>query len=389
MNLRNKSLFMVVAVLLLVLNGCSPENVRQKHQTWINLDKISKNVSKTKKKTTDLLTKKGENASVEDKMANLGPRIRDLSSKDNTNNPYLKSIGGRKPQEKGEAVQGEGVMLNFDNADIYEVIQVIAETLNLSYIIDPQVKGTVNIRSGKKIPKNQLFVIFKKILNINGLDIRNEGDHYYIYVAGKPSPLAIYGKNQVNKLKPSSRLVTQVVPVLHLASADAQKLIEPYLSEHSTVYNLPDQNTLIISDFESEIIDALMVLSRIDVSSLSSLVVRMVRVEQAPLFDLRDELTNVLKALNVNKKGYEGVQVIPLERVNSLLLVGYDGSLVDTAITWVKELDRAPMERRDSIYIYNVRNSVASELADLVSSLISDKGVTKTKSTSRGTTTRR
>ena len=377
-----------MGLLLLLGAGCTPHNI-QKHKTWINLDEISKNVARDKKPAAGLLSTDRERAAAKKQEVKSGPKIRDLSSSDNTDNPYLKSMTGQKPQVKGEAVEGEGVMLNFDNADIYEVIQVIAETLNLSYIIDPAVKGTVNIRSGKKIPNNQLFVIFKKILNINGLDIRDEGDHYYIYVAGKPSSLAIYGKNQVGKLKPSSRLVTQIVPVLHLASADAQKLIEPYLSEHSSVYNLPDQNTLIISDFESQIVDALMILSRLDVSSLSSLVVRMVRVDKAPLFDLRDELTEVLKALKVNKNDYEGVQVIPLERVNSFLLIGYDESLVRTAIKWVKELDRAPTEGRNSIYIYKVRNSVASELSELVSSLIGDKGGSRSKSLSRSRSSRR
>lgn len=377
-----------MGLLLLLGAGCTPHNI-QKHKTWINLDEISKNVARDKKPAAGLLSTDRERAAAKKQEVKSGPKIRDLSSSDNTDNPYLKSMTGQKPQVKGEAVEGEGVMLNFDNADIYEVIQVIAETLNLSYIIDPAVKGTVNIRSGKKIPNNQLFVIFKKILNINGLDIRDEGDHYYIYVAGKPSSLAIYGKNQVGKLKPSSRLVTQIVPVLHLASADAQKLIEPYLSEHSSVYNLPDQNTLIISDFESQIVDALMILSRLDVSSLSSLVVRMVRVDKAPLFDLRDELTEVLKALKVNKNDYEGVQVIPLERVNSFLLIGYDESLVRTAIKWVKELDRAPTEGRNSIYIYKVRNSVASELSELVSSLIGDKGGSRSKSLSRSSSSRR
>ena len=377
-----------MGLLLLLGAGCTPHNI-QKHKTWINLDEISKNVARDKKPAAGLLSTDRERAAAKKLEVKSGPKIRDLSSSDNTDNPYLKSMTGQKPQVKGEAVEGEGVMLNFDNADIYEVIQAIAETLNLSYIIDPAVKGTVNIRSGKKIPNNQLFVIFKKILNINGLDIRDEGDHYYIYVAGKPSSLAIYGKNQVGKLKPSSRLVTQIVPVLHLASADAQKLIEPYLSEHSSVYNLPDQNTLIISDFESQIVDALMILSRLDVSSLSSLVVRMVRVDKAPLFDLRDELTEVLKALKVNKNDYEGVQVIPLERVNSFLLIGYDESLVRTAIKWVKELDRAPTEGRNSIYIYKVRNSVASELSELVSSLIGDKGGSRSKSLSRSSSSRR
>jgi len=126
----------------------------------------------------------------------------------------------------------------------------------------------------------------------------------------------------------------------------------------------------------------LMILSRIDVSALSSLVVRVVRVDQAPLFDLKDELLEVLAALKINKKDYEGVQIIPLERVNSLLMIGYNEDLINTAVQWASELDRAPSEGRDSIYIYNVRNSEASDLAELVTTLIQEKDPkTATKTT--------
>lgn len=366
----------------LLLSSCLAQNAKP-HRTWVDLNEISGNVTQTKRdianRQLDEDQKQGKDA------ADKSPKTRDLSAGEDVGNPYLKELSGAKTTPSGEGIEGEGVMLNFDNADIYEVIQVVAETLELSYIIDPQVKGTVNIRSGSKIPKSELFVVFKKLLNINGLDIRNEGDHYYIFVAAKPSSLVIFDKNQAGELKPSSKVVTQVVPVMHIASAEAQKLVEPYLSQQAVVYNLADQNTLVLTDFEGQIIDALTILSRLDVSSLSSMRIKVIRVEQAPLFDLRDELKEVLLALKVNKKDYEGVQLVALERVNSLMLIGYNDELVETAVKWVEELDRAPTAGRDGIYIYNVRNSVASELVELVGSLITDKGATAGTKTNKTT----
>ena len=379
MTYRNLFLLMTIGVALFFL-GCTAVE-KPKHKTWVDLTQISENVTRAKAAAGGGFDQVEDNPE-ETVPEEMGPKIRNLSSKDDSGNSYLSSMKGQKQYNPGKAPEGEGVMLNFDDANIYEVIQVITETLGLSYIIDPDVKGTVNIRSGSKIPNDQLFIIFKKILNINGLDIRSEGGHEYIFVAGKPSSLAIYGPSQVDQLSPSSRLVTQIVPVVHISSAEAQKLIEPYLSEHSVIYNLADQNLLIISDFEGQIIDALMILARLDVSTLSSMIVRLVRVENAPLFDLKDELTEILSALKINKKDHQGVQILPLERVNSLLMVGFNESLLNSAIKWVEELDRAPTEGRDSIYIYNVRNSVASELADLVTSLITDKSSTKSKTTS-------
>ncbi len=361
-------------LLCLLLAACAAQKEPPQHKTWVDLNEISSHVTQNKKEHASQQLEDDKKRAAREAEQNNVPRTRDLSSATDATNSYLRDLKGAKPTPQGKEIEGEGVMLNFDNADIYEVIQVIGEALNLSYIIDPQVKGVVNIRSGHKIPKNELFTVFKKILNINGLDIRNEGDHYYIFVAAKPSSLAVYDKDQIGKLTPSSKVVTQVVPVLHIASSEAQKLIEPYLSQQAVIYNLADLNTLVISDFEAQVIDALNILSRLDVSALSSMRIKVVRVEKAPLFDLADELKEVLLALKINKKDYEGVQMLPLERVNSIMLIGYDDSLVQTAVKWVEELDRAPSGGRDSIYIYNVHNSVASELVDLVGSLIGEKG---------------
>ena len=376
--ISRKTLCLLSMLICLCLSGCVTKQPAQ-HKTWVDLKGISDNVVQTKK---DLATQQEEDDEKQAKAAeDKTPKTKDLSPGVDVGNSYLTGMKPQKTIPAGEGIEGEGVMLNFDNADIYEVIQVITETLSLSYIIDPQVKGVVNIRSGQKIPKSELFVIFKKILNINGLDIRNEGDHYYIFVAAKPSSLIVYDKEEAGKLTPSSKVVTQVVPVVNISSAEAQKLVEPYLSQQAVIYNLADQNTLVLSDFEGQIIDALSILSRLDVSALSAMRIKVVRVEQAPLMDLRDEMKEVLLALKVNKKDYEGVQMVPLERVNSLMLIGFNEELMETAVKWVEELDRAPTGGRDSIYIYNVRNSVASELVDLVGSLITEKS-SSTKSAS-------
>lgn len=281
----------------------------------------------------------------------------------------------------------DGIQLNFDNADIYEVIQVIAETLELNYIIDPQVKGVVNIQSGKKVPLRQLFSVFKKILHINGLDIRSEGFYDYIYVAKKSSADVIRSAEQIGQLQDSSARVIQIVPITHISAQEALKLIEPYLSDQGSIHDLPVHNMLIVNDYESKVIDALMVLARLDIAPLASLNVRLVRVDNAPLFDLRDELIEILDALKINTKNFDGVSVMALERINSLLLVSNDEAMVNTAWRWIEDLDTVPTLDRDNIYIYNVRNSIASELAELISSLIADedpKSKTTQKKTTRG-----
>ena len=342
---------------LLLLAGCS----LPKPRTWVDLSEVSARIEPPPTQHSELET-------AEQAEQPSGGRVRDLPPLADGGNEYLNQLAPAPPTT---IAAGQEIGLHFDNADIYEFIQVVADTLGMDYIVDPQVKGVVNIRSGKAIGKDNLFPVFKKLLNINGVDIRKEGELFYIYPSKAPAPPLVQAPSAIATLKDSSRMLMQIVPVMHLAAGEAAKFIQPYLSQHGIIHTLENQNTLIIQDFESKVLDGLSVLSKIDVSPLASLKVRLVRIEKAPLFQLRDELLEILGAFKINKQNFEGISIVPLERVNSLLLVSKSQFLLDTADTWIQELDAVPADGRDNIYIYNLRNSVASELATLVNTLIS------------------
>ncbi|MBU0680660.1 MAG: type II secretion system secretin GspD [Proteobacteria bacterium] len=378
------SSLLFMASLLLFVSGCAdfgPRNTRRS----LDLQEIGTRI--TKQKDSSNLLVHEESADTE----STAPSSRDFKAVGKGNNPNLTpavqgspAIPTLQAQTSEAGAQGEdekpGILLNFDNADIYEVIQVLGDALGLNYIIDPQVKGVVNIRSARKIPTDNLYAVFQKILHMNGLDIRNEGSHDYIYAARKPYGQEINSSADIADLAPSSRLILQIVPVMHLAAQEATKLIEPYLSEQGAISTIANQNTLVISDYESKIIDVLTILARLDVSPLANLKIRLVRVENAPLFDLRDEVMEILGTLQVNTNDFEGIAIQPLERISSLLLVSQSDFLVKNAEKWVKELDVMPGKDRDNIYIYNARNTVATELADLVNSLIQEETPTTSKS---------
>jgi general secretion pathway protein D len=364
----------VLLAAVFFLSACGLEH-EPPPDTTMDFKAISSRVTKAKARPQMIEGNEAGGGKVAE--TRMVPPVKDMTGRVDGRNPFLKKLAGPPPAAAAPSPArsaGQGVLLNFDNADIYEVIQVIAEILRLDYIIDPQVKGKVNIRSGRRIPIEQLPAVFRKILHINGLDIRKEGKYSYIFPVKKPAGSAILSPNEAGRLAESPRVVTQVMPVMHMAADEAVKLIKPYLSAQGQVYRLESQNTVIVQDFESKVLDAMVVLSKLDVSPLANLKIRMVRVRNAPLFDLRDELDQILTAMGVNSKGHEGVSTMALERVNSLLLMGEDQELIDTATRWALELDVVPKQGRDNIYIYNVRNAVATELASLVNDLIAKKG---------------
>ena len=369
-------------LLMLLGSGCTYSN--RLDLPPIDLAKANKAISREEKKSAVL--------EAEEQQEKHEPRskIKDMKPGQEGTATQAAQVAEAEEKSKPQVIAGaaetEGILLNFDNADIFEVIQVIAGTLNLKYIIDPQVKGVVNIHSGSKIPINQLYAVFTKILHINGLDIRSEGDYQYIYVARKLGNERVSGPDKIAGLKDSPQFIIQVLPLAYLSSGEVLKLVEPYLSAQGTIYDLPQQNTVLISDYESKVLDVLRIIARIDISPLASLHIKLVRVDNAPIYDLRDELTEIFTALKINSNDFEGITVVPLERVNSLMLVSNSENQLQNGVEWIKELDVVPSQDRDNIYIYNVRNSVASGLAELINQLITEETPATQKSTGKKTT---
>ena len=60
------------------------------------------------------------------------------------------------------------VTLNFENADIEGVVKAMAEITGKNFVIDPHVKGTINIVSATPIPKSQVYDVFLSALRLQG-----------------------------------------------------------------------------------------------------------------------------------------------------------------------------------------------------------------------------
>ncbi len=56
----------------------------------------------------------------------------------------------------------DSVVLNFEGADIREVIHSLADALGINYQIDPRIQGQVTIRTTGTIAKEDLFPVFNQ-----------------------------------------------------------------------------------------------------------------------------------------------------------------------------------------------------------------------------------
>jgi type II secretory pathway component GspD/PulD (secretin) len=159
------------------------------------------------------------------------------------------------------------ISLNFDDADVYQVIQTIfGDVLRVNYIVDPRVKGRVTFRSIAPIPTDKVLPVMETILRMNGVGVVEDGGLYRIVpiseVAREPASVG-FGRDP-DKIPSTGKSLVHVVPILFLQSSEVIKLITPFLSANAVVIDVPKTNQIIIVDTDASVKRILQFLATFD-----------------------------------------------------------------------------------------------------------------------------
>ena len=273
----------------------------------------------------------------------------------------------------------EAVVLNFEGADIREVIHSLATALGISYTIDPRVQGQVTIRTSGRIAGRDLFPIFHQILRANGIAAVKVGNLYQIAPVGEGKTRAevIDTTTERRAANAEDRFVIELLRVDHLAAEEMAKVLQPFVSPGGDVIAYPRANLVIISDIASNV-ERLKELARMfDIDMFRNLYPEVFRIEHANVEDLGDELKGVLEPYGVTPKSANerGVFVIPLTRLNSVVVIAFNKEILAEVRKWVKVLDVPPEKGGGRIvHVYAVENTKAADLAEVLGQLYGAEG---------------
>jgi type II secretory pathway component GspD/PulD (secretin) len=162
----------------------------------------------------------------------------------------------RSPQTSAQAPHRGQYTLNFDDADVYTIIQTIfGEILKANYIVDPRVKGRVTFRAVAPVPAEKVLPLMEVILRLNGIGIVEDTGLYRIVpigdIAKEPSPIS-FGRDP-EKIPTTGKALLQVVPIMYVPSSEALKLITPFASHNAVLIDVPKSNQIIIVDTDANV----------------------------------------------------------------------------------------------------------------------------------------
>ncbi len=275
------------------------------------------------------------------------------------------------PEKSSELRKGQGVVFNFDNADIYEVIRVMAEVMKISYIIDPKVKGVVNIHTAGQISTEEVFPIFQSILQLNGATAVKKDNLYEIVPLMDAKKLFIPPSTigEPGKLLPDERYTIQIVSLKYIPVTEVSKIVKPFLSDGADIIEHPPHNIIIIGDIASNVKKSLDIISLFDIDIFTDLRVRIYPILNADVTEIAKEMERIFSSFEVSLKSGRGVGITftPITRINSLLVVSSIPNIFEKVEGWLKELDKIPAEgTKLSVFVYYVQNAKAKDLAEVL-----------------------
>jgi general secretion pathway protein D len=273
------------------------------------------------------------------------------------------------PQAPAVAEEEAEISLNLDNAaDIYAVIRIIAGYLNLNYIIDPAVKGTINIHTTGTLRKSDLMPILETILKINNATMVKVGNFYEIIPVGSISRQPLQVQSSQPATSPDDQMVLQIVRMRYVAATEMASLLNPYLGEGASIVLQSAGNILLITERRSNLRKLLEIIDLFDTNVFENERVRLLPVKNNLARDLVNDLQSVFSGYG---QGTTALRFYALDRISSILVVTPNPAVFSEVEKWLNRLDQNPLGTGQQNFVYKVKNTKADDIHKILVQLYS------------------
>ena len=261
------------------------------------------------------------------------------------------------PGTAGAVPEGDAVTLDFTDVPIRDVLKaVLGDLLNQSYTVDPEVEGNLTLQSGNPIPRDALIDVLTDALQLNGVGLVL---HNGIYLA---VPLENAGRQA--PLGGSGGFVTQIATPQHVAASDLLQALETVIPATTTVRADPSRNLLLVSGPAQDVRRVLANVEVFDADFMKGMSFALLPLQHGQARAIAADVTRMLQASSPSATKI--VRVLPIERMNAVLVASRQPGYIPQVRAWVARFDRGDGESEPRLYVYRVQNGRATHLAGVL-----------------------
>lgn len=260
--------------------------------------------------------------------------------------------------------------VNLKDADISAFISQVADITGESFIIDPRVKGKVNVVSTEDMDKEAVYELFLSVLKVHGYTAIPAGE---VTLVVQQNRVKQEGRDLNESVKTTSQeMLTKVIPIANTPALDLVPILRPLVAKYGHLAGVKSANALIISDHASNIYRIEQIIKRLDKSGSEELEV--IQLKEAWVGNVVTMLQNLdpNKVSQGKSSGAGGgrVRVVADERSNRLIIKGEKTARVRIR-QLIEQLDQ-PSYFSGTAQVIRLQYADAKKLSDLLKNVMSD-----------------
>ncbi|MEO9149684.1 MAG: type II secretion system secretin GspD, partial [Burkholderiaceae bacterium] len=311
------------------------------------------------------------------------------------------------PARRIAPITGPANQFRFEDAPVAEVANVVLrDIVGVDYVLHPPLNGTVTLATKGRVSADEAMTLLESALYANGMLLAR--DTRGVYHVGRPEALkgVVAAPRQVGNgaLPPGYGAV--IVPLKYIGANEMAAILKPLLPAEALVRADTVRNLLVLVGTRSQAEGWLDLVNTFDVDLLKGMSVGVFPLKYASVREMQEALRVVIgnadgspgatglpagaaaapppsaagqpepsNALPLPAALNGALRIVPIERLNSILVVTPRASYLDTAREWIERLDQPNGNSKEpELRVYAVQNGSAQHLAEVLSGLFGGAG---------------
>ena len=286
------------------------------------------------------------------------------------------------------AKPGQPIVLNFVNADIEAVARTLAGLTGRNLVVDPRVKGSINLSTEKPVSPAVAWDQFLATLRLQGFSMVVSNGLYKVVpeaeaklqgggVTEVPNPSG----TQTAAAAPAGQVVTHIFKLNFENANNLVAVLRPLISPNNTINVNPGNNSLIITDYADNLQRLGRIIAALDVANASD--IEVIVLKHAMASELAPLVTRLLEPgasggapgpANTTDNSFK-TTVMAEPRANSLILRAANPARVAQVRSLIEKLDQPSSALASgNIHVVYLKNAEATKLAVTLRAALTGQG---------------
>ena len=269
------------------------------------------------------------------------------------------------------------VVLNFENADIQTVIKAISKLSGKNFVVDPRVKGTVNIVSEKPVTKSESYKVLESALRMQGFATVEADGVIKVLPETDARTYGMKTDSQVSSNhSPGDQLITKIFTIDNGSATQLANALRPMISPNNAISVYPNSNSLVVTDYASNMSRITKIITDLKVTQATRVPPATVKLKYATAADVAQTLQSYLSggsssgggggSSGGNNDNGAAATITIDPSSNSIIIASTVSSRVEDLKRLAMSLDNQSANSHNNLHVVYLKNADAGHVAEVL-----------------------